>query len=83
VLRRILTASNLAISFVIWIPTILRVIARHSSGDISVLTLLLVLWLQIASALIAYLDRSKSLLLYFGINALNVCIALGTVLFYR
>ena len=81
--RRCLTISNVVISFLLWLPTILRIVQRHSSADISVLTLLLVLWLQIANGIIAYLDRSRSLLWYFALNGLNVLAALLVVVHYR
>ena len=81
--RRCLTISNVVISFLIWLPTILRIVQRHSSADISVLTLMLVLWLQIASGILAYLDRSRALLWYFSLNGLNVLGALLVVVHYR
>ena len=82
-MRRVLTVSNIAISFLIWLPTIVRIIQRHSSADISIATLALVLWLQIASGIMAYLDRSRALLWYFSLNGLNVLAALLVVVYYH
>lgn len=82
-LRKFLTASSIALSVVLWLPSQLKILKTGHAADYNPWSFAAILYLQIASLLMARLDRSKSLTWYFAVNGANVAIMLLLILRFR
>ena len=79
-LIRILTTLNICISFAVWIPAWVKIARTRSAKDYSVLSLLLVLFLQLSNLTIALSEHAKNVSVYMTVNALIVlatCMVVG------
>ena len=82
-LPKYLTRANCWISLVIWLPAWIRMVQLHSARDYSLLSLLLILWLQASNLLVAILDKSKNLTLYLIVNTATVTFTVLMVAYYQ
>lgn len=82
-MRQILVSTSLLISIFLWLPSQIKLIRTKSSKDYSAFSLGVILWLQFSSFLIATLDHSRSLQIYFCVNGCNVLAMLILILRFR
>lgn len=82
-LRAFLTTTSLLISVVLWLPSQIKIVRKRSAADYNWASFAAILWLQIASFTLAWLDHSRGLECYFAVNGVNVGIMLGLILRYR
>jgi hypothetical protein len=82
-LRSILTTSSLIVSVGLWLPSQIRILKTKKAGDYSPWSFAFILWLQVSSFLIATLDHSRSLQIYFCVNGCNVMAMLILILRFR
>ena len=72
VLIRILTTLNICVSFVVWMPAWLKIARTRCSKDYSMLSLLMILFLQVSNLTIALSEHAKNVSVYMATNTLIV-----------
>lgn len=80
---RWLVRFNSLLSTVIWLPAWIRMVHTGSAHDYSILSLILILWLQASNLLVAILDRTKNLTTYLIVNTCTVALTVAMVAWYQ
>ena len=81
--RHFLVVSSLILSFLVWLPSQKKMWRTKSSNDYHVGSFVIILWLQVSSLIVASLDHSRALQLYFAVNGLNVLATFVLILRFR
>ena len=71
-LIRILTTLNICVSFVVWMPAWAKIARTRCSKDYSMLSLLMILFLQLSNLTIAVSEHAKNVSVYMSVNTLIV-----------
>lgn len=82
-LRNFLVTLNLGVSFIIWLPAWVKMLRTESSHDYALPSFFLILFLQASNLFIATTDKSRRLMLYFGVNFLLVAWTMGLIWWYQ
>lgn len=69
---RLLTAANIAVSFVVWVPAWIKILRTRSARDYSMPTMLMIQFLQFSSLAVAVLEHATALVVYLAVNSIIV-----------
>ena len=80
---KIITIANIVVSFCVWAPSWKKILMTKSAKDYSLLSFLIIEWLQVSNLGVALAEHAWSLSVYLAVNAVIVAFTMWLVWKYQ